>query len=287
MALFSGHNAGEPHHDIRLAASMHPLLLGIFGGFLAGAGLTAEFERAAAREIASGLEGKPKVRVRTRASWGVVAGELVAVRIEASGFQTRELPFFTETRRSRAGKIGRVELSLKDFSLRGLTVKSLEATIPRCRYDRTLALTRKRFRLSESGEGRGTVQVEAAALTRFALTKFKGISQLAMTLENGRCLVEGEGDFFLFRGKFRADGRLASPDGRTLELVDATISLNDAPSTPALSQAVMKVLNPILDLDRDLGLYGALLVETIRLERGVLRAEGKARIPDLPSSFGD
>ncbi|RYG33997.1 hypothetical protein EON81_16775, partial [bacterium] len=79
---------------------MHPLLFAIFGGFLIGAGITADFERAAGREIAGTLQGKPNVRVRTRASFGALAGEMVAVRIEASRFETDGLPFFAEPHRS-------------------------------------------------------------------------------------------------------------------------------------------------------------------------------------------
>lgn len=261
---------------------MHPLLLGIFGGFIAGAAITADFERAAAREIRGKLGQEAKVKVRTRASFGIVEGAFVAVRIEASGFTTDGLPLFTEPEKSKAGKIGRLELSLKDFTLRGLKVDKLEVNIPKCRYDRTLALTRKTFRLTESGEGLGSVEVSANALATFAMRKYKEIRNVTIKLRDDRCTVEGTVQILFVSAPFRAEGKLVSPDGSKLEIADATIAFNGQPASDTAREGILKALNPIVDLDKDLGLFGAMRVERIGLQNDVLRAEGPTHIPDLP-----
>ncbi|RYG34563.1 NAD-dependent epimerase/dehydratase family protein, partial [bacterium] len=58
--------------------------------------------------------------------------------------------------------------------------------------------------------------------------------------------------------------------------------LNGEPATDSLSKALIGILNPILDLDKDLGLQGAMDVTSICLKGNVMTAEGKARIPKLP-----
>ncbi|CAN5654629.1 hypothetical protein BH11ARM2_BH11ARM2_37250 [soil metagenome] len=261
---------------------MHPLLLGIFGGFIAGAAITADFERAAARELQATLGKGANVKIRTRASFGIVQGEFVAVRIEASGFSAKGLPLFTEPERSHAGKIDRLELNLHDFMLRGLTVSKLEATIPHCRYDRALALGKKRFRLSESGEGPGRVEVEGKELAAFALRKYKEVTELHFDLRDDRCTVDGVAQILFVKAPFHAEGRLRSPDGSKIELTDAMISFGGKAASPSASDGILKALNPVVDLDRDLALHGAMRIESISLRDQRLIVGGKARIPDLP-----
>ena len=45
---------------------------------------------------------------------------------------------------------------------------------------------------------------------------------------------------------------------------------------------IFDLLNPVVDLDRDLGLHGAIDVQGLRLEHNVLRVWGAARIPKRP-----
>jgi hypothetical protein len=46
--------------------------------------------------------------------------------------------------------------------------------------------------------------------------------------------------------------------------------------------ALLRAFNPVLDLDRDLGLHGAFDMETIRISDGLAEIKGRARIPNRP-----
>ena len=48
-------------------------------------------------------------------------------------------------------------------------------------------------------------------------------------------------------------------------------------------QAVLRILNPVVDIDKDLGLFGAIDVTPIALDKNLLTATGKTRIPVKPS----
>ncbi|PMY18355.1 hypothetical protein C1X37_33915, partial [Pseudomonas sp. FW305-3-2-15-A-R2A1] len=84
-------------------------------------------------------------------------------------------PLFVEPKRSKRGWVRKLSLDLSDFTLNGLRVERLAATIPDCNFDMSLAAREKRIRVSKSGTGSGEVVVLAADLERFVLKKFREI----------------------------------------------------------------------------------------------------------------
>jgi len=254
-----------------------------------GSGEVRKFENSAASDIAAKLQGEHrKVMVRTKFDpLAVVGGRFKSATITASDFAADGLPLFTEPEASKKGRLDELKLSLNDFTLGGLKVKRLEARIPDCRFDFGLAVKRRKIRLSKSGEGLGWVEVEEAALAAFVLHKFREIKSLKIRLDGDRAHVEGYGEFLIFNTNFVVDARLATSDGNQLMLVEAAISFDGKEADPASSEVVLKSLNPVVDLDKDLHLYGAIRVSEITMRGGILRAEGKTRIPDRPAGTKD
>ena len=119
-------------------------------------------------------------------------------------------------------------------------------------------------------------------LAAFVLKRFPGINALNLTLETGFATVEGDGRFVAFQTHVKIIGKLAAPDGNAILLSDARVWIGDKEAVPAMADAVLKFLNPVLDLDRDLKLFGALIVKEIVLEKGKLQASGVAIIPNQP-----
>ena len=68
--------------------------------------------------------------------------------------------------------------------------------------------------------------------------------------------------------------------GSRLILSHARILLGNHVATPPLAKVLLDAMNPIVDLNRDLGLRGAVEIATIRLRDGVMHAEGTTTIPD-------
>jgi hypothetical protein len=265
------------------------LLCGLAGGLgLAGAE-ERRFERAAAHEISSRLEGRSRtVSVNARpAGLGAVWGELDSVTIRARGFEVGGLPLYTEPDRSTAGKAHRLELELDDFRLRGLRVDALRATVPGCRYDFPLALRNRTFRLSRSGEGSGWVRVLDRDLPGFLLAKYPEIKRISVRVDRGHAWVEGFGEFLVVTTEFTVIARLGVRDGTKIVLEDAKVWFDWRRADALAARAVLDALNPVVDLDADLGLEGAMQVEEVELPDGAIVARGRTRIPVKAASAGN
>jgi len=244
------------------------------------------FERAAAREIRTKLQGEAaRVKVEAQPDGiGVLWGAIDRATITASQFSVDELPLFVEPQRSKAGRCGNLTLRLQDFRLRGLRVDSLVASIPACRYDRSLALSKKTFRLSKSGVGTGTVRILQDDLSVFVEEKYAEIKRGKVQVRSGIVRVDGYGEFLIVKTEFTVIATLVPVDGDKLELRDATVWFDGRRADPFASETLLKTLNPVVDFDADLGLYGAVKVEKLDLRDGVLTASGRTRIPVKPGS---
>lgn len=269
---------------------MFLIALGFAGlAFGLGSGEVRKFENSAASDISAKLQGEHrKVTVRTKFDlFAAMGGHLKSATITANDFSADGLPLFTEPDASKKGRLNELKMSLNNFELSGLRVRKLEARIPDCRFDWGLAMRHRKIRLSKSGEGKGWVEVEEVALANFVLRKFREIKRLKIRLDGDRAYVEGYGEFLIFSTNFAVEARLTTPDGNQLLLTDAKISFDGKEADPASSEVVLKSLNPVVDLDKDLKLFGAIRVESITMRQGVLRAEGKTRIPDRPVGTKD
>jgi hypothetical protein len=264
-------------------------LVGLFAfAFGLGAQELHKFEALAARDIESKLSGeamKVEVKAQPTGLIGAAWGDLAQVTIRAAHFSTEALPLFTEPKRSKKGVVRQLDLVLNDFTLAGLRIEHLEASIPDCRFDLALALSKKQIRLSRSGVGTGRVRILERDLEAFILKKFKEIKRVAVKIDKYKVFVEGYGEFLIVQSDFLVIANLTPLDGNKLVLTDAVILLNGHRADEAASQALLSTLNPVVDLDRDLQLHGAIHVRGLRLQEGVLEAWGDTKIPDLPG-FG-
>jgi hypothetical protein len=268
---------------------MNPLALALLAGlYIFGAKEVRSFESSAAKDIASRLEGLDKqVSVRSVVGPEALFGDVYEVTISASKFSADGLPLFTEPERSQRGVLRTLKLDLTDFVLRDLHVQSLKATIPNCRFDLGLALGKRQMRLSRSGVGASEVQLSAEDLAEFIPIKFREVKRVSVRLEKDKVFVDGFGEFVLFDAEFSLVARLEALEGTKLVLSHARILIDGKPAEPAAAKVLLDTLNPVIDLDKDLLLYGAVSVERIQVGEGLLRAFGKTRIPVKPEAVGE
>ena len=260
------------------------LLLGL--GFGLSSVETARFERAAAADIASRLSGDAvQVSVKIVPN-GIAAawGEVSSATISANNFSLDQLPLFTEPDRSQYGKLHRLRIQLSDFRLRGLLVSELTVDIRDCRFDLGLARSERKLRLTRSGEGLGTVKIAEDSLAEYIVEKYAEIKSATVRVYNDVIWVEGYGEFLFLKTDFAIIAHIVAVDGTKLTLTDAKIYFDWQRADPAAVQILLDILNPVIDLDADLGLFGAITVEHVRLRNGVLEASGPARIPIKPSA---
>lgn len=263
-----------------------PFLAAIGAGLWSlGGASVRNFENLAANDIRSKLTGgnaNVSVKAKLNGVIGGAFGDLREVKIVARDFETVGLPLFCEPTRSKKGLIRSLHLVLDNFSLAGLRVAHLEAKIPDCRFDYALAISKRQIRLSQSGVGVGTVRLKERDLEAFILRKFKEIKRVTVQLRPDRAIVEGYGEFLIVQTNFRVEARLVSPNGTTLELSDANILFDGVPAEPQARRVLLETLNPVVDLNKDLALHGAIAIESITIGEGVLTARGKTRIPRTP-----
>ncbi|MCW5939566.1 MAG: hypothetical protein KF884_01440 [Fimbriimonadaceae bacterium] len=262
-------------------------LIGLGIGFGLAAREQDIVERALARDVHSKLSGDSRrVEVETQPDGlGAAFGLLRSATIRASEFTVEALPLFVEPERSKKGRIGKLILELQDFRLRGLMVKSLRSEIPGCRFDFAAALSRESFRLSRSGVGTGVVKVAEADLAEFIVRKFPEIKRATVKIDKGFAWVEGYGEFLVVSTEFAVIARLRPIDGTKLELAEAKVYLDWRRAEPAAAQVLLDTLNPVVDLNADLGLFDALKIEGVKLDKGVIEAWGKTKIPERPSAL--
>jgi len=261
----------------------------IFGYVLAGLGLLfgigglgmSSFEHRAAADIRHSLSGSHvQVHIETRAvGMNALGGHLKRVTIDASNFSTAGLPLFTEPQLPKDGKIDELRIVLHNFDLKGLHIQELDSNIPDCRFDFGLATSKNRIRLSQSGVGEGSVVIAQSDLEAFILAKYKSIKTVHVAIGDGKVHVWGFGEFIIVRTNFDVVANLTAPTGDRLALTDAVITFDGHPADDMARKALLDTLNPVVDLDRDLGLHGAISVDKIELSKGILKAQGATRIP--------
>jgi hypothetical protein len=256
----------------------------LLGGLIGGREL-ASFQREAAADIASRLSGEGK-EVSVSLDFNLFEapfGKFTSATLSARQFSVDGLPLFTEPWRSKSGSLGCLRIRLRDFTLRGLRVSELSADIRGCKFDLGLAKSEKKVRLSWSGKGPGFVRVTPAALEAYILNKYREIKRVKVWFRSRRLFVEGFGDFGFFSADFFVIADLVPREGTKLFLEKAIVFLDGVRVRDGSEQALLDALNPVIDEDEDLRLYGALQMERVSIGGEYLEISGTATIPSLPS----
>lgn len=261
---------------------MNPILIGLIClGCLRGVnGEVHRFERLAATALSSRLMGESKhVSVQADVGPEALFGDVHRVMITAGAFSSEELPFLTEPKRSQRGFLREFVVDMTDFRLRGLHVDQLHLDIPDSRFDFAAALHRNEFHLTRSGMGTANVTISQADLAAFIRRKYPNVKDVELRIDGDKLFLDGRAVFLGASTHFSVVARLETTDGVRLNLARARILLEGRPAEPALADLLVRTINPVVDLNADLGLEGAVRVEAMVLRNGVLKATGKVVIP--------
>jgi len=245
---------------------------------------TRRLERAAECQILRELGGSGRVHVHITPRWGAV-GVLLAraesIRVEAEGFHTAQMPFFTEPPvHAWQGKAGQVQILLRDFSVSGVPIRRFEASLPDVTLDSRAAAFHLRVRLFQAGWGMGWVELDEEGLLAFIRRRLPEVRSPTVRIEPSGIQIEGELSALLAPWRFTAGGRVqVATDGLRLLLTDVQVQMEGEPLSPAVTQKVLSALNPVLDVSRDLGLGSAFRIEKVELRPGLVRLIGRATVP--------
>lgn len=253
-----------------------------------GRGALREVEKTAAREIQQRIGGGEfRVQIEPDGVDGLVQGRLKTLTVRARNFTMNGLPFTLEPNRPKSGLIRQFVLHMENACLRGLRAESATAVIPNIYYDKGLALSKRIFRLSATGVGACEIVVNENDLAAYIVRKYAPyLREVTVQITPNQTVVQGVAALFVGEVRFRAVGKLAPRAGRYLDLTEMQIQIEGANLPPESASVLRQFLNPIIDIDRDLGLYDGLAVEKVQSELGKMRAIGKVWIPQ-PSSTGE
>jgi len=258
-----------------------PLIAAAFGLlFHFGSKEVKRFEHLAATDLASHLEG-PKKQVKVKIRLGSLRpGHLREAVIEASGFSTPSLPLWTEPWRSKEGRIDKLIIHLSDFEIGGLPVDKLDIELADCRWDVACAVKEGKIRLSRSGSGTFKATISQDGIVRYLAARYPFIKASSFEIETYKILFSGSLATPLGSTSFDlvAVPRLHGSSGLSLD--PAYLSFGGRRTDVRQEPALQRIFDPVLDLDRDFGLRGALLIDRLSLTNKLLDITGSATIPN-------
>ncbi len=263
----------------------NPWLLGSIAALFGfGAVTIKNFERAAALDIGSKLEGAQKkvgLKVTYPGLFSPALGEVGTATISASAFRCEGLPLFTEPKRSKKGTIDLLRLNLSDFYLRDLRCERFDAEIPDCRFDFALAASKKKVRLSKSGLGTGTVELKVKDLAPYILKKYAEIKSVEVSTDGDWIRIRGFGQFLVLNANFDVKAKITT-NGSQLLISDCIIRIENKEPDFDSQQALINTLNPVIDFAKDLDLYDAVDAKSVRIIGETIVVKGNVKIPNLP-----
>jgi hypothetical protein len=259
------------------------LALGFFGLLLLHGSLEQRGRHNAERQVreAFGSSGTISAHVAPRGMFGLYAGQISTVDVYGRGVQTDRLPFALYPKRGTFGSIGRLRLHLTDFRLIGLPIRRFDVDVPKIEYDLSHAMFRDRLVLRKSGTGTATVEVDAEGLRVFLLRKYRGIlGEVRVSFAPSQLNLRGSASLLGITAPISANAALTVRDGRYVDFVNPSFFLNEQPVSEQIRTLLLMRLNPILDIEDDLGLRGFFRITQLEIGADSLRLTGTITIPE-------
>src|SRR6185503_6229991 len=135
-----------------------------------------------------------------------------------------------------------------------LPVQSLNADIPFVKADAARVVFDGHFRIRGAEEGSGIAIATSEGLRAFLTKTRPQFQDLQIKLIPGEAMVTAKAALFGPLATVEARAKLAVSEGRYLNAVDATVVLNGNPVPAAVTASLLKILNPVIDIERDLKL---------------------------------
>ena len=246
--------------------------------------LNAGAARAAERQLRGSFEKSAHIRavVHEEAPFGLLANNVRSLDVYADGIVSNKIPFDQTPRQGWKGSIERLRLHVSDSRINGLYVSKLDLELPHVTYDLGHALYKEiRILVRGSDEGRALpVVVGSKGLSEFARKRYAGLlKDVILSFSDDRVAVSGRLTTMGTNIPVSIEGALQIRDGRYIDIADATIIVAGKKVEPGQQGPVLKVVNPIVDVNLDLNLGGLLHVISVNGAAGNIEISGDFRLP--------
>src|SRR6185295_5508534 len=125
-----------------------------------------------------------------------------------------------------------------------------------------------RIVLRSAGEGTAVAVVNEPGLRSFILKKYPQYKDLVVRLTPGSAYLAARASVLGLPARVEATAGIGVREGRYLDAIDPVMKLNGKEAAPSLTLSILKTLNPVLDIDRDLGLGGYIYVTRAEIGQG-------------------
>lgn len=264
--------------------TLRNVTLGLFAFFALHVSLEPRARHGAERQLREAFNqtGTVHAAVRQRGLLGYEANDIWSVDVYGREQTIDRLPFVIVPREGWKGSIHRLSLHLMDFTLAGLPVHRFDADLPNVGYDLGHAFYKSRLVIRGAGIGIGIVVINRTGLNTFLARKFGNLLSDVNFVSNQNIIsLDGKLDLFGSPTSFKAKGQIKIRGGRCLDLTEAEILLDDKPLTAQATEALMKRLNPLLDIERDLKLGGIFFIDRVEVGDGDITIFGRVSLPIL------
>jgi hypothetical protein len=255
----------------------------LFGLFVFSGVVNHRVNRATEIDLRRTMKGgEVHASIRPDGIFGLLIGESSSTLIRARGFHSSNLPFYIQRGAGLRANVKRLDLDFQDFTLRDSPVKRFVASLPKVSIDIGSAFFRERIVIRTAGEGTAVATVDSVGMQRFIQKKYPDFKNVQVILIPGFVSVTADTPILGTLSRVEMRGKLSHREGRFLDIIEPTILLNGKETSPVFAQTRARAINPVLDVDRDLGLAGFLYINEVEIGEGIITIRGKASVPAHP-----
>jgi hypothetical protein len=181
----------------------------------------------------------------------VLKGNFRRVRLELANVgNIQGLPFVPAHKAEKVGHLGRLELALRDFQFNGLPVEKAEFAFDKVEYDTKALKETSKLMLLRSGPATARMTIGAPALETLMARNLKGITDVKMSLRDGRVVMNGKKQLPLVEigVPFTFTAR-PEPRGNEIWLTDARVAMENVTGFTFPVKNLLGDLNPIYAFD--------------------------------------
>lgn len=254
--------------------------MAVLGLALFSAFASERVRQAAKHDLQAAVPGsRLYVRIEPRGIFGMATGQAWRARVSGGHFATDHLPFHLEPGGGILATVRHLELDLHDVTLRDLHVETLRADIPFVKADGPRALFGGHLTLRGAQDGVGAAVLSAEGIRSFLAKRRPQFQEVRIELTPGEAIVSARAPFLGAMIQLEARGGVEIVDGRFLNAAPNVVMMNGKPLEREAGAALIRSLNPIIDVDRDLGLGDWLYVTGAEIGDGILTVRGRVTIP--------
>lgn len=223
--------------------------------------------------------GEVRAAVVPSGPFGALFGQFQQANIRASGFTMNQFGFSTNSARGIHAHLNSLNFVLSDFQLNQNRISTLAITIPTVNLDFVQAIVRGKSVIQSAGTGTAVSTVTEHDLAAFLMRKYPQLKGVSVKMGGSKVNILGRTPFLGRDVDFSASGSIEITGGTKVNVINPTLNINGAAASNSYALAMLKTINPVLDVEVDLGLGKLMLLQKVEPKDGKLRLTGTIRLP--------